>query len=234
VIPLRDTNPSRGIPLVNYLLIGACVLAFLYELSLGRKLSGFLMEYGLVPARYTYTAIWAQFSLLEQLTPFLSSMFLHGGWLHLIGNMWTLYIFGDNVESELGSVRYILFYLLSGITAGIIQTLTSPGSTIPTIGASGAIAGVMGAYVILYPRAKILTLVPLFVFFYFVEIPAFVFLGFWFLLQFFNGALSLSSRTQEFAGIAWWAHIGGFVGGILLLGAFNAFSRRSRKPTYYY
>lgn len=229
MIPLRDANPSRGIPLVNYALIGACAVVFVYELTLERHLSIFLMQYGLVPMRYTRPEISAHFTLLEQMIPVFGSMFLHGGWLHLIGNMWTLYIFGDNVEGYLGSVRYFLFYVLSGTIAAAIQILTNPDSSIPTIGASGAVAGVMGAYFILYPQAKVLTFIPLFIFFYLTEIPAYVFLGFWFVLQFFNGTLSLSSRAQEFAGIAWWAHVGGFVGGIVLLGGFNAMARRSRR-----
>lgn len=217
MIPLRDINPSKLTPVVNYGLIAACVLAFLYELSLGSRLDGFLLEYGLVPLRYSNASVATHFSHADQFVPFFASMFLHGGWLHLIGNVWVLYIFGDNVESELGHLPYLLFYMFSGLIAATIQVLTDLGSSIPTIGASGAIAGVMGAYFILFPRARILTFIPIFILFYLVEVPAYVFLGFWFVLQFFNGTFSLVSGTSGYAGVAWWAHIGGFVGGIFLL-----------------
>jgi membrane associated rhomboid family serine protease len=221
MIPIRDTNPSSRVPIVNYVVIALCVVAFLYELALGRQLERFLFSYGLVPARYTRWEIAVHFNWLEQTLPFFSSMFLHGGWLHLIGNMWTLFIFGDNIESELGHVRYLLFYLGSGLAAALIQLMTNLSSTIPTIGASGAVAGVMGAYFVLYPRARILAFVPIVFFFTLMEIPAYVFLGFWFLLQFFSGTFSLLGETRQVAGIAWWAHIGGFIGGIVLLRIFR-------------
>ncbi len=217
MIPLRDANPSRGTPLVNYVLIALCVLAFLYELALGKGLERFLFEFGLVPAKITMPEIAARFSLSERLTPLLTSMFLHGGWLHLIGNMWTLYIFGDNVESDLGHLRYGIFYVLAGLIAAFIHVATNFDSRIPTIGASGAVAGVMGAYFLLYPQAKILTLVPIFFFFTLLEIPAYVFLGFWFMLQFFTGTFSLLASSHNVGGIAWWAHVGGFVGGLVML-----------------
>jgi hypothetical protein len=217
MIPIRDTNPSSRTPIVNYVVIALCILAFLYELALGRQLERFLFDYGLVPARYTRWELAAYFTWQDQAIPFFTYMFLHGGWLHLIGNMWTLYIFGDNVESELGHVRYALFYLGSGVAAALIQMATNLSSPIPTIGASGAIAGVMGAYFVLFPRARILAVVPIVFFFTLVEIPAYIFLGFWFLLQFFSGTFSLLGDSRQVAGIAWWAHIGGFVGGIVLL-----------------
>lgn len=225
MIPLRDANPSYRTPWVNYLIIASCVMIFLYELTLGRYVGEFFLLYGLVPARYFRLDVAAHFSLVEQLIPFFSSMFLHGGWLHLIGNMWTLYIFGDNVESALGHFRYLLFYLLSGLIAAVIHLITNPLSPVPTVGASGAIAGVMGAYMILYPRARVLTLVPIFIFIQIVEIPAFVFLGLWFILQFYSGTLSLIAGGQV-GGIAWWAHIGGFIGGIVLLRIFGIRRRR--------
>lgn len=221
MIPLKDTNPSSRIPIVNYLIIISCVIVFLYELSLGRYLMQFFLLYGLVPARYFRSDIAAHFSLLEQVIPFFSSMFLHGGWLHIIGNMWMLFIFGDNVESTLGHVRYLAFYILSGLIAALIHLITNPFSVIPTVGASGAISGVMGAYMILYPRARILTLIPIFIFIQIVEIPAFVFLGLWFFLQFYSGALSLLAGGSQVGGVAWWAHIGGFIGGIVLLRFFR-------------
>ncbi|MBC7359106.1 MAG: rhomboid family intramembrane serine protease [Desulfacinum sp.] len=217
MIPLRDANPSRRVPVVNYLIISLCVLAFLYELLLGPQLRVFLFQYGIVPVRYTRPEVAAHFSALEQAIPFVSTMFLHGGWMHLIGNMWILHIFGDNVESALGHGRYVLFYLLSGLAASLLHLVTNMHSAVPTIGASGAIAGVMGAYFILYPRARVLTLVPLFFIFTVVEIPAYVFLGFWFVMQFFSGAFSLAGGQVQAGGVAWWAHVGGFVAGVVLL-----------------
>jgi len=156
-------------------------------------------------------------------------MFLHGGWLHLIGNMWVLYIFGDNIEGELGHVQYLLFYLLCGLIAAVIQVITNPLSNVPTIGASGAIGGVMGAYFLLYPHARILTLIPIFFFFTLMEVPAYLFLGFWFLLQFYSGAFSLISHSEQYQGIAWWAHVGGFVGGMMLLFVFKGLPGKSRR-----
>ncbi len=220
MIPLRDANPSRGTPVVNYTIICICVLVFFYELLLGPQLNYFLYQYGLVPVRYSDPRIARHFSALEQALPFVTSMFLHGGWLHLIGNMWVLYIFGDNVESAMGHGRYLAFYVLCGICSATIHLVTNFSSQVPTIGASGAIAGVMGAYFILYPRARVLTLIPIIFFFTVIEIPAYVFLAFWFVIQFFNGTFSLLSGSNTFGGIAWWAHVGGFLAGIVLLGVF--------------
>ncbi|MGD9506239.1 MAG: rhomboid family intramembrane serine protease [Syntrophobacteraceae bacterium] len=217
MIPLRDANPSPGTPIVNYAIIAACTIAFLHELSLGRELTRFLLAYGIVPVRYSDPTIAAHFNPIEQIMPFFSSMFLHGGWLHLIGNMWVLYIFGDNLESALGHGRYLLFYILCGLVAGVAQLAVNQHSSLPTVGASGAIAGVMGAYLILYPRAKILTLVPIFFFFTFIDVPAYIFLGLWFFLQFLSGAGMLLARSPDVGGIAWWAHLGGFICGIALL-----------------
>ncbi|MFP5213829.1 MAG: rhomboid family intramembrane serine protease [Acidobacteriota bacterium] len=221
MIPIRDINPSDRTPVVNYLIIMVSAAAFLFELSLGSRLEAFLNLFGLVPARYGEPDMVGRYSLALQAIPFISSMFLHGGWLHLIGNMWTLYIFGDNIEARLGHVKYLVFYLLSGFAAAFIQIVTNPESTIPTIGASGAIAGVMGAYFVLYPRAKVLTLVPIIFFFTFVELPAFLFLGIWFFMQFLSGTVSMLNETARFSGVAWWAHVGGFVGGIVLLLVFR-------------
>jgi membrane associated rhomboid family serine protease len=217
MIPIRDVNPSRITPVVTYVIMVVCILSFLYEMSLGRKLHYFLLEYGLVPIRYSDPVLAARFGIGEQLLPFVTSMFLHGGWMHLIGNMWVLYIFGDNIEATLGRERYVVFYLLCGVAAGLIHLLTNLDSRLPTIGASGAIAGVMGAYLVLFPRAKVLTLLPIFFFFTFIEVPAYVFLGFWFLLQFFSGAVGLLGGQGVAGGIAWWAHIGGFLAGVFLL-----------------
>ena len=222
MIPIRDVNPSRLTPIINYLLIGACVLIFLYEVSLGsRALKNFISLYGLVPAHLWGFNGLSHFNCAKSVYPFFTCMFLHGGWLHLIGNMWVLFIFGDNIESALGHARYLLFYVASGLAAGAIEVVTNVHSLVPIIGASGAIAGVMGAYFILYPKAKILTLFPIFFFFYLLEIPAYVFLGFWFVIQFFNGTFSILNSGQHFAGIAWWAHVGGFIGGIIFLSQFG-------------
>lgn len=225
MIPIRDVNPARTTAVVNNAIIGLCVVVFLYELMLGRHLEPFLFHYGLVPARITRPEIARHFTIVEQFLPFFSSMFLHGGWLHLIGNVWVLYIFGDNIEGELGHVQYLVFYLLCGFIAAVIQVITNPSSSIPTIGASGAIGGVMGAYFLLYPRARILALIPIFFFFTLMEVPAYLFLGFWFLLQFFSGTFSLLSGPEHYSGIAWWAHVGGFLGGMALLYVFKPFSR---------
>ena len=221
MIPLKDINPSKGVPVINYFIIVLCTFAFLYELQLGGHLEDFLFTYGLIPARYTKPEIAIHFTLMEQILPFFTSMFLHGGWLHLIGNMWILHIFGDNVEGEIGHLSYLLFYVISGLIAASIQVFFNPSSSIPTIGASGAIAGIMGAYFILYPRARILTFIPIFFIPYLIVLPAYVFLGFWFILQFFSGTFSLLGRGHHVAGIAWWAHVGGFIGGIFLLNLFG-------------
>jgi membrane associated rhomboid family serine protease len=217
MIPIRDTIPSRSYPVVNTAIIIINVLVYLLELSKGDGLNIFIYVYGLVPARYTVTEVSNYFSFAQQGFAWVSFMFLHGGFLHLLGNMWSLYIFGDNVEEHLGSARYLAFYLLGGIISGLAHFILNPYSNAPTIGASGAIAGVMGAYFILHPRAKILTLIPIIIIPWFVEIPAFFFLGFWFVMQFINAAGSGAASS----GIAWWAHIGGFVGGIILLKIFD-------------
>ncbi|MFC1867932.1 rhomboid family intramembrane serine protease [Thermodesulfobacteriota bacterium] len=173
----------------------------------------FIFTYGLVPARYSVPEIGAYFSFGQQAIAVSSFMFLHGGFWHLLGNMWSLYIFGDNIEDRLGPFRYLLFYLLCGWASGLFHLFINWHSKIPTIGASGAIAGVMGAYLISFPKSRILTLIPIFFIPYFVEIPAFFFLGIWFLLQFLNAA----GASAQSGGIAWWAHVGGFISGIIFL-----------------
>ncbi len=213
MIPIRDTIPSKNYPIVNNTIIAINVLIYLLQLAQGEGLHRFVQIYGLIPARYTVPQISHYFSTGQQLFSFLSFMFLHGGFLHLLGNMWSLYIFGDNVEDRLGHFRYLVFYLLCGLVSGFSHLLFNLHSTVATIGASGAIAGVMGAYFILYPNAKILTLIPIIFIPLFFEIPAFVFIGFWFILQF----ISAVSSHGEISGIAWWAHIGGFVGGVIFL-----------------
>lgn len=224
MIPLRDTVPSSHFPVVTLGLIGVNALVFLMEINLGpRALEAFFHMWGIVPACYTQTRlpVWQIMRLCDAYLPppmhyltLLSSMFLHGGWMHIIGNMWSLWIFGDNIEDRMGRGGFLLFYLLSGLAAGAVHIATNPTSSVPTVGASGAIAGVMGAYLLLFPRATVITLVPVFIFLQTVEIPAVLFLGFWFLTQLFSGTLSLAAGAQA-GGVAWWAHIGGFVVGFL-------------------
>ncbi|UCF71936.1 MAG: rhomboid family intramembrane serine protease [Deltaproteobacteria bacterium] len=218
MIPIRDTIRSKNYPVVNTVIIVLNVLVFFMQPSGGEGLKSFIFTYGLVPARYTIPAISSYFTSSQQLFSFLSFMFLHGGFFHLLGNMWSLYIFGDNVEDRLGSLRYLLFYLLCGFASGISHLVVNWNSQIPTIGASGAIAGVMGAYLVLFPKSRILTLIPIFFFFQFIEIPAFFFLGIWFIFQFLSAA-----ATAGQGGIAWWAHIGGFIFGIIFLRLFLLF-----------
>jgi membrane associated rhomboid family serine protease len=216
MFPIRDTIPSKNYPVVNNTIIGINVILFLIEMSQGANLDRFVYIYGLVPARYSMPQISSYFTTGQQLLSWLSFMFLHGGFWHLLGNMWFLYIFGDNVEDRLGPFRYLVFYLLCGITSGLSHLLFNLHSNMPTIGASGAIAGVMGAYLILHPNSKILTLIPIIFIPWFIEIPACFFRGFWFILQF----LSAAGSHGNIGGIAWWAHIGGFVFGIVFLKIF--------------
>jgi membrane associated rhomboid family serine protease len=171
---------------------------------------------------------WEAVGLVSGWLPIFTSMFLHGGWLHFLGNMLYLWIFGDNVEDRLGHLRYLVFYVLCGVAAALLHIFTNHGSTLPTVGASGAIAGVLGAYLVFFPGARVLALVPILFFFQLMELPALIFLGFWFVIQFFSGALSLAS--QPVGGTAWWAHIGGFMAGVIY--AFK-FKRRSTRTALY-
>ncbi len=208
MIPLYDTVRSRKFPLINLTLIIANVLAFLYELQLGPStLKEFIFTWGLIPSHLMGDPS------AEWMTIF-SAMFLHGGWIHIISNMWVLFIFGDNVEAGMGSFRYLVFYLLSGVAAGGLQTYVLPSSQAPMIGASGAIAGVLGAYLVLFPSSRIASLVPIFFIFTIIEIPAFIFLIFWFLSQIYSGWFSIQGAAGS--GIAWWAHVGGFLFGIFI------------------
>ena len=202
MIPLRDTIPSSRPPIVTYALIAANVLAFLYTVSLGPAAEAFIYAHGLIPRDFTFAAL-------------LTSMSLHGGWLHLLGNMLYLYIFGDNVEDRLGHLRYLVFYLLCGIAAGTAQAITNPGSTLPMVGASGAIAGVLGAYLIFFPTARVVTLVPVFFFLQIVEIPAVVLLVIWFGWQLLSGVATLGQQAGM-GGVAFFAHVGGFLAGMIL------------------
>ncbi|MDE2291339.1 MAG: rhomboid family intramembrane serine protease [Elusimicrobia bacterium] len=201
MFPVRDNVPSKTVPFVNVGLIALNLAVFWHELVLGRRLEPFLLTHGLVPAHPTPEGV-------------LTSMFLHGGWLHVLGNMWFLWVFGDNVEDRLGHFRYLGFYLLCGVAAALIQVVSAPHSRLPVVGASGAIAGVLGAYLLFFPKAKVTTLIPIFIIIpYLAEIPAFLFLGVWFIMQLYAGTLSLGAR---FADVAWWAHVGGFAAGMLL------------------
>jgi membrane associated rhomboid family serine protease len=216
MIPLRDAVPSHSFPVVTVLLIGLNVLAFFYELSLGRALEAFIFEYGAVPLRFILEGQREGALAVERFVPIITSMFLHGGWLHLGGNMLYLWIFGDNVEDRLGHVLFLLFYLACGIMAALTQIYINPTSKIPMVGASGAVAGVLGGYLLLFPHARVLTLIPILFFFQIVELPALLFLIFWFLMQFLSGAIAITAAPYEAGGVAWWAHIGGFVSGLML------------------
>lgn len=222
-MPLRDHLPTRRFPVVTVTLIGLNVIVFLIELLIdfGGGLEQAMFQWGVVPYDITH-----DLDLQEALT-LITSMFLHGGFMHILGNMLYLWIFGNNVEDAMGRVGFTLFYLLCGVAAGLAQVLIGPNEQIPSIGASGAIAGVLGAYIVLYPRARVSTL---FFFGYFArvsEVPAVIVLGFWFVLQLLNGVLSLG--TFQSGGVAWFAHIGGFVAGLLLVWLF-ARRRRTEGP----
>src|SRR6266568_4446545 len=216
MLPIRDDIPSSRFPAVTVAIIAVNVLVFLRELQLGPQLEDMLVSFAIIPARYTQPEVAQLFTVPQQVFALFSSMFLHGGWLHLLGNMWTLWIFGDNVEDRLGRVRYLGLYLAGGFAAALLHIYTNAGSTVPTIGASGAIAGVMGAYFRFYPHARVETIIPPFFLGPVFVLPAVVFLGWWFFLQFFNGAMSLGARGQGFSGIAWWAHVGGFTFGFVI------------------
>ncbi|HUP63674.1 MAG TPA: rhomboid family intramembrane serine protease [Thermoanaerobaculia bacterium] len=213
MIPLRDANPRlHRPPLVNVTLIAINVVVFLWEISLGPRLEPALYQYAFIPARFWSAGGWTH----DLLTMFLS-MFLHGGWLHLGSNMLYLWIFGDNIEDQLGHGRYLLFYLLCGAAATMAHAVFNASSTLPSIGASGAIAGVLGAYLLLFPRARVHTLIPLGFFITMSALPAIVVLGLWFVIQFFSGIASIGVSTAQTGGVAWFAHIGGFVAGLLLI-----------------
>src|SRR5436190_1953894 len=204
MFPIRDTQRTYSTPFVTILLIVANVLVFLYELSLEAYAQNyFTAKWALIPAR---------FHTIDLLT----SMFLHGGWMHLLGNMWFLWIFGDNIEDVLGHAKYFVFYILCGVAAGLTHVLLNADSRLPTVGASGAIAGVMGAYLVKFPRNKITSLI-FFGFVFFVDIPAVFMLGYWFLIQVFSGVGSVGYTNVSQGGTAWFAHIGGFLTGMILV-----------------
>lgn len=219
MIPLRDDNPSASRPVVTYLIILICTAVFLYMLSLGSdsRINDFILTYGATPSSILSAGGSARYPTL------VTSMFLHGGWAHLLGNMLYLWIFGDNVEDVMGHVGFIVFYLVAGLAAVLTHAFVDPRSSAPLIGASGAIAGVLGAYLVLFPRARIVSLVPLGFFLRVMAVPAFFFLPIWFLMQFLFGLASLGSSAET---VAFWAHVGGFAAGIVLALVFAR--RRSR------
>ncbi len=205
-IPLRDTQPSYSRPLITSLIIAVNVAVFLHQITLdGYSQNFFMIHYGLVPRRPHASAL-------------VTSMFLHGGWLHIIGNMWFLWIFGDNVEDVLGHTKYLIFYLVCGIAAGLTQLFFSAGSSAPMVGASGAIAGVMGAYLVKFPHSRIVCLIFIFFFVTTIEIPAVLMLAVWFLLQFFSGVGTIGYSHVSQGGTAFFAHVGGFIAGMILVG----------------
>jgi membrane associated rhomboid family serine protease len=215
MIPLRDVIPSRTTPVVTFALIAVNALVFLHEFTLGDGINEFIIAYGLIPAAFSWVTV-------------LTSMFLHGGLLHFAGNMWYLWIFGDNVEDQMGHGRFLVFYLLCGTVAALAQTIMSPDSVVPMVGASGAIAGVMGAYFVMYPHSRIVTLLPIFIFIQLIEVPAIFFLGIWFLMQFLSGVGSIATAgTRAPGGVAFWAHIAGFVAGVAGVFVFRRPERRT-------
>jgi len=220
MIPLRDTQPSFTRPVMTSIIIAINVVIFLYQVSLDPYSQNyFIATYGIIPARFHASTL-------------LTTMFLHGGWMHLIGNMWFLWIYGDNIEDALGHQKFVAFYLLCGIAAGLVHVLFNGDSRLPTVGASGAIAGVMGAYMVKFPKAQILTLVPIFIFITTMEIPAVLILGYWFFLQFFNSWGSVGHSNLSQGGVAWFAHIGGFIAGAILILVMGTKDRFYRPQAY--
>jgi len=216
MIPLRVAILRSRAAIVNVLLILVNVLAFLHELTLPPRLGRALVyTFGLIPAHEQLLFARHGISLPQAVLPMFTSMFLHGGWMHLLGNMLFIWVFGGAVEEALGHFEYLIFYLICGVGSALVHTLFNLGSKVPTIGASGAISGVMGAFIVLFPRARVKTLIPALLLFFTVEIPAYLMLGYWFFLQFFSGVASLGMEDQ--GGVAWWAHVGGFVLGAALV-----------------
>jgi membrane associated rhomboid family serine protease len=231
MIPIRDDTPRFSTPFVTYFIIALNTLVFLFELSVSQQgrgaLNGLIYHFGVVPLRFDHIlAAWPASSLTGLFLPIVTSMFLHASWLHLIGNMWFLWIFGDNIEDYLGHFSYLLFYLVCGFAAAVTHILLNAGSRLPSVGASGAIAGVMGAYFVLYPKARVMMWFPPIFFFH---LPAWLVLGYWFFMQFLSGAAtSIAETSQTNGGIAFWAHVGGFVCGVVLIKVLPERPRRYR------
>ncbi|MFL6514021.1 MAG: rhomboid family intramembrane serine protease [Chthoniobacterales bacterium] len=229
MFPIRDSIPSRSPPIATRLIVLVNVVAFVFELTLPpESLQQVIYLFGVVPARFTHPD-WAASVGFPMGThwPLLTHQFLHGGWLHIISNMWALWIFGDNVEDRMGSIRFLIFYLVCGTVAGLAHVYINAESVVPSVGASGAIAGVLGAYLLFFPTARLLILFPIFIFPFFFEVPAVLYLVIWFLTQLFSGTAGLAG-SGSVANIAWWAHIGGFICGMVLC---RAFARR-RPPSF--
>ena len=221
MLPLKDNIPAKNFPYVNIGLILINSVFFIYQISYGHEIDQLIFSLGFIPARF-FAQQGENFLSPTGFLPVFSSMFLHANLIHLISNMWMLWIFGDNVEDCMGHGRYFLFFILCGIASVFAQAISNPQSTLPMVGASGAISGVLGAYLLTYPHARILTLVPIVIFFYIIELPAYFFLGFWFVLQLIQGSLySLNAPETVGGGVAWWAHVGGFASGVLLLQVFR-------------
>ncbi len=231
MFPLQTNVYARTVPVVTWIVIGLNVLVFFFETQLSPEaLTQLTYWFGVVPARYTDAEFAARFAFPESVDrvasplaaywPFLTSMFLHGGIMHIVGNMWTLAIFGRNVEDRLGHARYLLFYLLCGIISSVVHVIMNQSSTVPAIGASGAIAGVMGAYLVMFPMSRVIVMVPILIFPFFFDFLAVFYLGYWFLLQLMSGLFALTQASASHGGIAFWAHVGGFAAGIVMLGAF--------------
>lgn len=232
MLPIRDINPRGRIPVVNYAILALTAAAFLFQLSLGRELEAFVGDFAFVPDRLRLALeSGAQSELLAAAQAALASMVLHGGWFHVIGNLLYVRVFGDNVEDRLGHAAFLGFYLASGFAGTYAQYLADPTSTVPIVGASGAIAGVLGAYIVLFPTARVVTLFPIFIFLTFIEVPAFVFLGIWGAQQLLNGYLTIVGSGAD-GNVAWFAHLGGFGLG-LIVGAFvrllRGLKRKRRK-----
>lgn len=233
MIPLSDANPTRRTPIANWLLIAINVIVFLYEISLPtRQLDRLIASLGVTPTLVLRAIANPSHSQIGTWETLITSQFLHAGWLHLIGNMLYLWVFGDNIEDILGHFAYVLFYLFSGVAAGVAQSVIQGPNNIPSIGASGAIAGVLGAYLVLYPFARVSTLIPIFFFATMAQIPAIILIGWWFVQQFLYGIATLSETAS--GGVAFWAHIGGFVAGVILILPFIGRARKRRAPTYYF
>lgn len=218
MIPLKNLDPRRSLPIITLVIIAANVAVFLYQITLPPQAADtFVRTWGLVPSKIQLALAGRHYTLVDALIPLFTCMFLHGGFLHILGNMWFLWIFGANLEDRVGAAAYLFLYLICGIASGLTQAAFSWGSRIPSIGASGAISGVLGAYIVLFPASRILTLVPLFIIWFTARIPALVFIGLWFIVQFLSGIGSLGPRgAASTGGVAWWAHIGGFLFGVFL------------------
>lgn len=231
MIPIKDDQPRYSTPFVNGFLIGLNILIYLFQATLDpRSYELFARQFGMVPSHLaSFLAGSPRYSLPEVVIPFFTSMFLHAGWMHVLGNMWFLFIFGDNIEDYLGHFKYLVFYLVSGLIAMATQVMIYPHSNVPTVGASGAIAGVLGAYFVEYPRARVLTWFPPIFIFY---LPAWIMLGYWFVVQFVSGAVTLSvAPGRDVGGVAVWAHVGGFAAGFVMIKLFP--ERRRRSPYAY-